>query len=557
MNSRLTCAFDFLSLCRIKTLPIIMPPANHAKPSHTAIRVLAFIIFVMVFIVRARDLPIADEFAFLEPIEKWVATGPQSYGLWHTPFYPWVLMLVGNCFGIVSAVTSRSVNLICVLFSALAMWRTASLLRPKLNHAQVSSLIIFSLLSPMALACTLLLDYDTTLLVASTSFYFYCLARFKDAGWKIQTAVSGLALALCLMSKETTPIFYPAAILVLISERFGVLRGLLATLFSFFIGAAVFAAFSWAWCAFYHLPFAMIFEMDLVTFQTQGGAKAVWAQMSVGQSLWTKLFPIFWAGVPMVTLFAFRLPELLKKGGVVRAITLVVLGVILVYTFALNQRTYYFPKYMAPVLVWLPWLCVVSEKKLTVSRWWAVGIISWFVFIPIDALCVLYLRGIQSLALSLCIIFVPLAVRFFLRIANRPSLGEFTILLGIGLSANYCREALLTSHSITYWYGERANNEAQELIAKWRLQHPDGTIFALARDFAYNNRASQVVYASKSQMEDRTRSICADPHSTLIVTRLRDDASLAIASELQGLSRCLKVVQKKGDLVFGANTSYE
>src|SRR5262249_45948249 len=141
---------------------------------------------------------VADEVDFMLPLAVWAKTGPQRWGVWHTPFYPWIMSLLACVFG-VSVAVGRSIGLVSILGSALLIADCS----PR-DEAKKTTLLALALLSPVMLGSALLMDYDNTLLVLSTSFYFWSLFKIEKAGMRGVRALALLSgsLALCWMSKE-------------------------------------------------------------------------------------------------------------------------------------------------------------------------------------------------------------------------------------------------------------------------------------------------------------------------------------------------------------------
>ena len=354
--------------------------------------------------------------------------------------------------------------------------------------------------------------------------------------------VFGLAFALCLMAKESTSLVYPLGLFVLLLRPFGARRALLLSGLSWLLGLAVFLSLTALWCAHYGIALADVFAMDTLGFRILGVAPAPWSHLSAARMLWLRVMPVFWLGIPLTILFFSRIPALFRAGGAVRAIATVVLVVMFAYTMFLRQTTYLFPKYMAPVLLWVPWLMLVLEPENNSItnlrpenfRNWATWILAWFVVSPFDPMSVLYTREPKTLLLGLALLAVPTIIWGAVRYLNltrwahgSPRPSTLALLLSIGLALLYCRSALVSQGSVTYWYGDKALPESRELIVRWRAANPNGRIYAPAKDMAYANLDLGVEYLSKDELADHGREFCKQPIPMLVVTRVREDSSLS------------------------------
>lgn len=530
--------------------------------SHRVIRLLIVLTFVACFLRRMGGPALADEIDFTMPLEPWVATGPQEIGLWHSPLYPWLLSLLGKLFGFAPAV-SRLVGFVCTAVSGAAIFFAAKVLRPGLEAWKQTALLALGLMSPVALGAALTLDYDTTLLVAATATYFYLLVRL---GRKPRVSVAksigafGLALAFCFLGKESTPLVYPIGVLVLFWRPFGPVRALAAATASGVLGVALFLSFCWVWCRHYGLPLAKVFEMDLVGLRIHSGAPDAWSAVSFAGTLWVKAIPVLWIGLPLTVLFASRARLLWRAEPAVRAVTSVVVCVVLAYTFGLRQMTYHFPKYMAPVLPWVAWLVAMTEtKNERLSKYWLWAVLAWFLIIP-DPLGVLYHRNALWASLWLVLTAAPLlAWRMLPKRNPKPAFSSLVLFVTLGLCVTYCREALISQKAITYWYGERAIAEAQIAVRNWRALYPQGIIYAPAKDIHYATRGFGSQYWSKEVLQEEREKLCAVARAKkipmLFVTRIREDSSLLRSPRLEAYRKCLTEIRSGVDIALGSSYS--
>lgn len=524
---------------------------------HFALRLAAFAVFAACFAFRAGDLPLADEVDFMKPIEAWVSGRPQIAGLWHAPFYPWFLSLAGKVVGFSPAVF-RFIGFLTSIGAAIFVYKAARLVLPRLGEWPLTLLWGLTLLAPVTLGSALLLDYDTTLLVVTTAFYFYLLVAHERKALRYPILTFGAVIGLCLMSKETTPLVYPLGFWILETPRRGVARAFARAVLVGIVGVLVFLALTWAWCLWFDLPLSAVFAMDLLGLKVHSAATST---VFLAQ-IWSKVFPAFWVSLPLMALFVWRLPRLWRLSASIRAITAVVIAVLLIYTFVLRQMTYYFPKYMAPVLVWLPWLVFVSEtwpakaKLMSKTDRVMVGaILIWFL-VFCEPLGVLHGRTLRELPGALLPYLVPLAAVYALGLLRRSKALRIEILIyvmALGASLAYCRDVLLTSKAVTYWYGEKALLEARETIGQWRSLNPNGAIYSPAKDIAFVTREFGTKYVAMDPMLGLSEKLCAQRTPLLVVTRVREDNSILKASQMAAYRSCLKL-QQKTHIIYGTNS---
>ena len=66
---------------------------------HIVLRLAIVALYCICFFKRAGYPPLADEIDFLKPLHKWVTDGPQRWGVFHAPYYPWFESWLGRLFG--------------------------------------------------------------------------------------------------------------------------------------------------------------------------------------------------------------------------------------------------------------------------------------------------------------------------------------------------------------------------------------------------------------------------------------------------------------------------
>ena len=525
---------------------------------HFALRLAAFVVFVVCFALRAGDLPLADEVDFMKPIEAWVRGRPQVAGLWHAPFYPWFLSLTGKALGF-SQTVFHFIGLLTSLGAAALIYKAARLVLPRLDEWPLTLLWSLTLLAPLTLGSALLLDYDSTLLVVTTAFYFFLLVAHDRKPLRHAVLAFGGVIGLCLLSKETTPLIYPLGFWILETPRRGVVRAFAAAAVAGIVAILVFLAFTSLWCAWFNLPLSAVFAMDLLGLKVHSAASSTMARPDLLAKFWGKIFPAFWVSLPLAALFLWRLPRLWKMNRAIQAITAVVIAVLLAYTLVLRQMTYYFPKYMVPVLIWMPWLVFVSgpwPKKTSRTELLLIGaILIWFAAFC-EPLQILYGRSLREIPSAVLPYLVPIVIWLVLRARTKTKVFAFQTLvyvMALGASLAYCREAIVSSKAVTYWYGEKALLEARETIKEWRSMNPEGEIYSPAKDIAYVTREFGTKYVAMDPMLGLTEKLCAQQAPLLVVTRVREDNSILKAFQMDGYRRCLKL-QQKTDTVYGTNS---
>lgn len=542
---------------------------------HLLLRAAIVVLFIVCFWRRAPFPAYADEIDFLSPIETWVKSGPNAHGLWHSPVYVSVLMWLGRAFGVSTAVF-RSIGFVSISCAAGLLYSAALTLRPDLEDWRKTLLLGLVLLSPIALGASLLLDYDTTMLVAATSLYFYLLVRYSFEGTRTMhipsftrdVIVFGVALGLCLLAKETTPLVYPAGLMLVIWERTDSFASAFArSVASAVLGCLIFLSFAGLWCHYYSLPLSAVFAMDVLGLNIHGIETAPWRVMSTGAVFWLKSMPLAWLGAPVGVLFFAKLPTLFRARGAVRAIAIVMLIVLFVYSVLLSQATYHFPKYMSPVLLWIYWLVLVPEREglghsnltQTNFRTWAIGILLWFILIPVDPMRFVYERNFSSFMCFALVVAAPTVIWALVRYLHlttwsrgSPRPSTLAILLTMGLSLAYCRNALLTNGSITYWYGDVAPIETREVVARWRMHHPNGAVYIPSKDMAWAVRDLAATYIQRENLGSHAPEICAMQKPFLVVTRIREDSSLLRWPDFESLRKCLGPMREGVDIVYAS-----
>ena len=536
---------------------------------HVILRFAIIALFVICFVKRAGGPALADEIDFILPMHKWVADGPQRIGVFHAPFYPWVESYLASFFSVKTGVL-RLIGLVTTLLASGFLVAAALIVHPLLAPWRLTILLALALLAPYTLGSALILDHDPTVLLAATALYFFLMALHDRPSRDHQgrlVLTFGLALGLCLMGKESTALVYPAGLVLLFWPTFGFARALLLAALSGVLGCMFFLAVTSLWCSYYAIPLSTVFEMDLLGLTLMGGHPQPWNVLSFGASVWVKVVPMLWLGLPLSLLFLKRIPLIFRAGGAARAIALNVLLVLFTYTFLLRQTTYNFPKYMSPILLWIPWLVLVPDRESTGHsnltsenfRSWAFVILLWFILVPLDPMWVLHDRTPHSLWLALAVFTVPTAVWVAVRYLNltswsngSPRFSTMSLLFSVGLALIYCRTALISNASITYWYGDTSIAEAVTQVQDWRAKNPTGKIFVPSKDIAYSTREFGTIYISKDSLGADATTLCADKKPLLVVTRMREDTSLSRAAEYDVLRKCLGPIVQGVDIAFAS-----
>lgn len=516
---------------------------------------LVFVAFSAAWAVKAGYPPIADEVDFMKPLVAWIQQGPRAEGMWHSPFYNWLLMGLGRVYGDSLAV-SRSVGLVSALIMLLCVRRATQAVAPALTPGLRCLVLAVVALNPATISTALLLDYDTTLLVAATALYFTMLLTTDPSRRLLFLGRTGVALALCFMGKETTPLVYPIGVFVLVAASGkGWGRAILDSAAVAIIGAGLFLGAAALWCKAYHVHMPRMFDMDLLGLKIHGGAAAT-AGYGLARSLWVKLTPVLWMGLPGAFLFASALShpkKILKEPGLA-AVLSVVLAVLGAYTLALGQKTYHFPKYMAPALPWALWIGLMANRhhfhdatplKYTLFA----AVLGIWHFLAPNPLLILHDRDAQSLIIYLIVAGLPFAAAAFMVRPHRLALA----VAGLMAVVAHVKQGALTSRSITYWYGDTALVEAPPRVQAWVGGHPQGELYSPAKDLAWTLRGFGVEYQPRDLLAGNAESLCRSRSPLLIVTRDREDSSLSRATELARLRECLKPTAVHDDLVMGSN----
>lgn len=519
---------------------------------HWGLRITLLIVFALAFAYRASDAPLADEVDFTKPIHQWITDGPQRYGIWHSPLYTWLLMMVGTLAGDVTFPGFRMVGFFCVVGSALLMQAVMRNLRPDLSEGTKTAVWAASLLAPAALGSALILDFDNTLLLFGTAVFFWVLSREapldRSEGTPRLATFYGLAIALCFLGKETTPWFYPVGVLAAHWRTRGFWRSVGLSAASLAVAVVVAGAITWAWFKIYGLPMSSMFVTTSQVLRAQASSTD-WTLREFLRVGWIKLTPALWLGIPVIGVCVWRTIRMLRTGGALAGICAVTLGVLVVYSAVVRQMTYHFPRYMAPVLLWTVVLVAVTELKVIARprrMAWLWGIVAWFLAFP-DPLATLYVRTPMSLLPHLAVFAIPVLLWLALRRWRIP-FGVLSIYLSVGLGAAYAKSAFLNEGSIGYWYGETAVPDAREQIARWKLAHPDGRVISSIKDIAYASRDLGAEYLGPDEIAVIAEALCREPE-LLIVTRVREESGFERAPQLEKLRGCLEDVQVLRDIV--------
>lgn len=509
------------------------------------------------------DPAIADEVDFILPLRVWVESGPVRHGMWHTPFYPWILTGLGHAFGM-SVAAFRSVGILCVLATAVFVQQAWRELRPSGSRRPSDELClwILSLFLPALFGAALILDYDNTLLLAATAWFFRELIRASQGSssrsgmpWGL-----GISFAACLMAKETTPWLYPVGIWL-------TLRSTTRTVQATLLGVGIFLATVVVWCRLHGIAPLAVFEMAWLGLKLRGqpGGEG----LSLARSLWVKASPLFWLGGPTVAaaLCAAFIPSsgtpLLAQARkrAIGAVTVLCAGVLLAYTFGLRQMSYHFPKYMVPVIAWIPFLSLLRAPVLEAgssqrSDWLRAGAFiaaALAFFLVPDPLSAVYGRdGAHLLKSSVGQLGVPLALGLaFYFFAQGKELGAVRTALWLmaALSlAHGVRAARFPERSVTYWYGERALWDASQEAKRLRAQAPLTRLMATAKDLGIAIEPFGGRHFLVSDLERESDAICKGSEPVWIVSRAREDTSLDRSPALQRLRQCLRVESLGPDL---------
>lgn len=539
----------------------------HQRLPHLWLRFFFWIVFTLVFLSRVHSPGLADDVDFIVPLKKWVTDGPQRIGFWHTPFYPWILSLLGRWFHGLTPTVARIPGFLCVTgavyFQLKTFDRTSSSYlsaqekpeESEKHEIQKTFLCFILLFSPLTFASALILDYDNTLLLLGTSIWFYCLSIFstRSRSFFILTA----ALCFCFMGKETTPFVYPLALWVLSGSFF----------YSFSVGALglfLFLGVTWIWCLVYALPLSATFEMALLGLQKSKDIQSVQTWESIGRTLWMKISPFLWVGLPLLSLILIRVKKLKPTRNVVSAVFSVILITVFVYTFALKQMTYHFPKYMSPVFFWLPFvalrlnpwmnlgeLSIPTSRKNTLIALLAVFL--WALFGP-NPLDILYLRNFMGVCIWLAYFGIPIFIwgvlRFLFKKIKLP-LTSFMWILQIAFCLTSLRVSLFQKGSIAYWYGDQAVQETEEWLRNSPLTRlPQVRLIAPAKDIAAAF-ADRLEFLPIDQIAPSSEALCQEKRPLIILTRRREDTSLLTLHDFHKIRNCVTLEHVGKDLIIG------
>ncbi|MGE0615207.1 MAG: glycosyltransferase family 39 protein [Bacteriovoracia bacterium] len=525
--------------------------------------------FLAAVAMRIGGPAIADEVDFLLPIQAWVQGGPQPAGLWHTPFYPWFLSLLGKVFGLTPAV-ARSIGVVCMLATAVLIYRTACLLWPRLDtesDAWISRAVWAAALGqPLLYASALLLDYDNTLMTLATAYYFYLLVKYAlepaRSSWKM-IAHLGIAMGFCLMGKETTPWCYPIGALVLFgqlairrgaSNAQAALRAAGQSIAVACLGAAVFFGAIGIWCASFGISPFKVFEMAVLGLKVHGGTSLLESR-GVATFVWVKVFPLFWLGLPVLGLLISG-GRKLGKTTALYPVFAVMAVVFFTYTFLINQMTYQFPKYMLSMLVWLAPLGVATVDAPTWSRMqnrvWlglsaTLGLFGPWVMAPLY-----YRMPISFLAPAQPVAFV-LAVTWFLRKRFPDAWRMAWVLASLAFAVSYFHALIPGNRSPAYWPGEQAMAEAHQALAPYLTG--EYALFSPIKDLAYEFRSAGMTHLKLSELPEMMAERCASGAPAVVVSRIREAETVLAAEESISLALkdrpCRFTTNRGQDIVIG------
>jgi hypothetical protein len=522
-----------------------------SKNFHPTLRLAAVAVFIFCFFARCSAFPIADEVDFMKPIEGWLIHGPQIQGLWHAPLYPWFLSVLGKIFGF-SAANFRSLGFLCALIAMGLVYRAACLIKPKLEEWQLTLIVWLTALNPVLIGSSLLLDYDTTLLVASTALYFFLLVRHYYKPQKNMVLVFGGALALALLSKETTPLVYPLGLIVLDGPKKGFVKSTQNAFAVGLVGVALFCLVALSWCEWFDIPFSAIFQMDLLGLKLHGAGGGP-SSDDIWNNLWIKNLSIdldrvaafFWNGLR-------RFTSLARAGAMAVGRSRFGCSDDDVYVCVAPNDLSFSEVYGADfdlVAVAIRSFSVEKGRKtlcLSIERCACVN--CGVIFSAADPFQVLYGRTLKELPSAILPFLLVFAV--WVGIYQRRSRLRFLVCaLVLGHSVAYVREIFLSSYSATYWYGESALHEADRITREWRKEHPSGAIYSPAKDIAFVTRAQGTMYMPMDLMLGAATGLC-EKSEVLVLTRVREESSFFRAFQMAPYRKCLKITVGR-DLAIG------
>lgn len=517
------------------------------------------IVLSFLFALRVFSPILADEVVFVKPLELWLQSGPERYGVWHTPFYPWIhygIAKTALALGFESSqalliFSTRALGLVCVWIAAYHMIQAVKKLLATETEPKPAVLLWvwgFVALQPLMVGSSQLVDYDNTLLLAASAYFFRLIIEKETRVWKL-----ALALSLCLMGKETTPLAYPLAVwLSDQNRRRGFLRAAAVGVFGF----AAFAAVTAIWCWSYGIEYGSVFAMAFLGLHT-AGAVGGGAQASLPwqRALWIQIFPIFWVGLAALGLFAISARDHFKQKSTQALLVLMAL-VILVYTFGLRQMTYHFPKYMVPILVWAPVLAVKQIRQVLIQLD-RVSQLLVMIFVPLalgllspDPFWVLHERDVRTASITLLAQAVGIALLvglirvYFKELAKRDAWVLALFVATLSHSVSYAKQVVLSEGSVTYWYGDRATQDLD--LALTGIDRTQVQVISPAEDIAWN---LGLEFQSVPMLVQNTKKLCEQ--ATVVATRVREASSLKSAPELSALQSCLGITRVGPDALLG------
>lgn len=502
---------------------------------------LSTLVFVGLFFLRFRDPAIADDVDLILPLEIWLKNGPNAWGVWHSPFYPWIVFqlqrLIQN-----PVAASRVAGCVTTLITAALIAKSVKLTA----HRAVTRVLALTLLCPVALGASLIIDFDNTVLTAATALYFYFLIRDESKPWfspqryLLRILAAGVCIGLCLSAKETTPLIYPLALIFAWKKNYGIKRAWVGAVLAGTLGVCFFVILSGAWCHYYNISWSAIFRTDLINLKNKGVGAPVWGWE---KRAWIALFPVLWVGLPLVFGFLFKLPQRILSGGAWAGVASVCLLILFAYTAVFQQTTYYFPKYMVPALLWIPALTFSFERSEEKMPWYIVVLaIVWGLLTP-SALLAIHEKNLSSLLLSQLYWVMPLVMIFALQAHRiKRKLVDFVFLSSLALTGSILKDALsATDRSLSYWYGDSALSQIRDYPLA------DGIKLTAAKDLYLATRSRGVEYATKEQILQRIPALCAQERPVTILSRVREDTSVSAETLRSAVSSCFRV-EIQGDL---------
>lgn len=357
--------------------------------------------------------------------------------------------------------------------------------------AAVSALLYVT--TPAVVQGSVILDVDNTLLIPSLLIVFGSLVKLQQEK-KIRWAISlGLAVALALWGRITTPVVLISLLIVyvLLSKHFSGFRSF--PLVAIFSGALLFGVSWYLYCratgAVFSEPWS--YTLSLLRFRTQSSGG-----FTVPQMLENLVYLTIWLGPLALTLFAIlvskRLTYFVKSPRVNLEDTFLLGGLVILGGYTLIGGTPFgFPKYHSPgIALMYTWLGVFlyrrnaadfpdSRLKLRNVAIFAAIAFAIQALTLGDSLYLLRYQWRESLALDAPLTeilektvwkggfyFSALLVSFVtgLRFFFRKNPFSLVVAMSLGLNVGLCLLQSLAPYQTGYGYGAQGTLEAVQLI---------------------------------------------------------------------------------------------